>query len=233
MWVAGVDGCAGGWFAVLLDVRAGSMHGRLAHTFAEILRAPEAPRVIAVDIPIGLLDHAVPGGRSCDKEARRLLGRPRSSSVFSPPVRDALRAEDYRSAHKINRASSAAGVGISKQAYGILPKIAEVDRALRPSVQTRVHEAHPELAFAEMNGGVALARGKRDGSGQLERIELLRREGLDVTHDLKGADGAALDDVLDAVALSWSAQRIAEGRGRRVPDPPPKDARGLRMEIWR
>lgn len=233
MWVAGVDGCAGGWFVVLLDVRSGSMHGRLSRTFAEILRSPEAPRVIAVDMPIGLLDHAVPGGRLCDQEARRLLGRPRSSSVFSPPVRAALGAEDYRSAHAVNTVSSDANVGLSKQAYGILPKIAEVDRALKPSVQTRVHEAHPELAFAEMNGGVPLSRGKREGSGQLERSELLRREGLDVTHDLKGADGAALDDVLDAVALSWSARRIADGRGQRVPDRPPKDSRGLRMEIWR
>jgi predicted RNase H-like nuclease len=233
MWFAGVDGCADGWFVVLLDGRTGSMHGRVARTFAEILRAPEAPRVIAVDIPIGLLDHAVRGGRLCDREARRLLGKPRGSSIFSPPVRGALGAEDYRSAHATNKASSDADVGISKQAYGILPKIAEVDRALRPSVQTRVHEAHPELAFAEMNGGLALAHGKRDGAGQFERTELLRREGLDVTHDLRGADGAALDDVLDAVSLSWSARRIGEGRGRRVPDPPPKDSRGLRMEIWR
>jgi predicted RNase H-like nuclease len=233
MWVAGVDGCAGGWFVVLVDVRSGAMHGRVSRTFAEVLRSPETPRVIAVDIPIGLLDHAVPGGRFCDREARRLLGRPRSSSVFSPPVRGVLEAQDYRSAHAMNKASSAAGVGLSKQAYGILPKIAEVDRALRPSVQTRVHEAHPELAFAEMNRGVALTQGKRSGAGQLERIELLRREGLDVAHHLRGADAAALDDVLDAVALSWTARRIAEGGGQRVPERPPKDSHGLRMEIWR
>jgi predicted RNase H-like nuclease len=233
MWVAGVDGSAGGWFVVLMDVRSGGLRGRLARSFADVLRSPEAPRVIAADIPIGLLDAAVRGGRSCDREARRLLGWPRSASVFSPPVRAALRADGYAEAQEINRASSEGRVGLSKQAFGILPKIAEVDRVMTPSVQSRVHETHPELSFAEMHDGVALASGKRTGTGQLERIELLRRQGMDVTHDLRGADGATLDDVLDAAALAWSARRIADGTARRVPERPPRDARGLRMEIWR
>ena len=39
------------------------------------------------------------------------------------------------------------------------------------------------------------------------------------------------DDLLDACACAWSASRIAEGRAFAFPQNPPRDARGLRMEI--
>jgi predicted RNase H-like nuclease len=44
-----------------------------------------------IDIPIGL---TASGPRSCDLEARRLLG-PRRSSVFPAPAREVLRAWSY------------------------------------------------------------------------------------------------------------------------------------------
>jgi predicted RNase H-like nuclease len=42
----------------------------------------------------------------------------------------------------------------------------------------------------------------------------------------------APDDLLDAAACALAAERILAGRARRVPDDPPRDSRGLRMEIW-
>lgn len=39
------------------------------------------------------------------------------------------------------------------------------------------------------------------------------------------------DDVLDAIAVLWTATRIARGEGRGLPDPPPRDPTGLPMEI--
>jgi predicted RNase H-like nuclease len=39
--------------------------------------------IIAVDVPIGLLDAYEVGGRACDRAARKLLGVPRASSVFT------------------------------------------------------------------------------------------------------------------------------------------------------
>jgi predicted RNase H-like nuclease len=42
----------------------------------------------------------------------------------------------------------------------------------------------------------------------------------------------ALDDLLDAYALAWTAWRIAQTRACRVPPRPEHDSRGLRMEIW-
>ena len=40
----------------------------------EILDLPEKPAIITIDVPIGLPEVTLPGGRSCDRLARRLLG---------------------------------------------------------------------------------------------------------------------------------------------------------------
>ena len=66
-----------------------------------------------------------------------MLGR-RASSVFSPPSRQVLGATCYEDVR---------AQGLSIQAYGILPKIREVDRLMTPELQKVIHEAHPELAF--------------------------------------------------------------------------------------
>jgi predicted RNase H-like nuclease len=115
-WVAGVDGCPGGWIVVLASMSAGThqpvqMSSSLCMTFEEVLALPERPLSIAVDMPIGLLERAAPGGRACDREARALLGRPRASSVFSPPTRKALVARRYEEVAALN------GAGMSKEAF--------------------------------------------------------------------------------------------------------------------
>jgi predicted RNase H-like nuclease len=70
--VAGVDGCKGGWYVVLLDLESGSVEGRFAPSFASVLELAGDAEAVGVDIPIGLLDHARPGGRLCDVFARTL-----------------------------------------------------------------------------------------------------------------------------------------------------------------
>src|SRR5262245_36642811 len=95
-WVAGVDGCRAGWVVVLARQQRDEQghHIILCADFAEILCLTPRPAVIAIDIPIGLLDTPQPGGRECDRQARRLLGR-RASSVFTPPTRALLHASRY------------------------------------------------------------------------------------------------------------------------------------------
>jgi predicted RNase H-like nuclease len=41
----------------------------------------------------------------------------------------------------------------------------------------------------------------------------------------------ANDDLLDAFAACWSAERVLAGRARTLPAMPPMDEHGLRMEI--
>ena len=50
----------------------------------------------------------------------------------------------------------------------------------------------------------------------------------------KVGQGASKDDVLDALVGLSVAMRIANGayRGRLPEDDPPRDDRGLQMEIW-
>lgn len=81
-WVAGADGCKAGWAVVLREVKSRKMEVRLVSRIAGVLRWKPAPEILCVDIPIGLLDRAVPGGRDCDKAARALLGQPRGDQRF-------------------------------------------------------------------------------------------------------------------------------------------------------
>ena len=234
-WIAGVDGCKGGWIVVFRNLHTGALTVRVEKSFAAVLAAAEQPSVVAVDIPIGLPAAAEPGGRSCDSEARALLGKVRASSVFPCPVRAVLAATSYPDALTAQRASSAHAIGLSKQAWAIVPKIADVDQHMTPALQQQVIEIHPELCFYEM-AGKAMSVKKSDSAGQEERIHQLELHGFaDLRSRLPGfaRPGAKTDDILDSLAALWTAERHAAGRSKQLPAIPPLDSRGLRMEMWR
>jgi predicted RNase H-like nuclease len=230
--VAGADGCRAGWVVVLAG--GGEVSIRVLPRFADVVDVSSAASVVGVDMPIGLLDRAVPGGRDCDRRARRLLG-PRGCCVFTPPVRAALRARDYARALLVNRRSSGARLGISIECFGLFTKLREVDVALRsrPNLARRVHEVHPELAFRAMARAVAGLPPKRTAIGRAARLALLERRFRSVRgYATAPPRGAAADDVIDAFAVCWSAARIAARRAVCLPTRPGHDARGLPMAIW-
>ena len=186
--------------------------------------------MIAIDIPIGLGER---GPRACDVEARRRLG-PRASSVFPAPVRAALAASTY--AEACGRSAAACGRRLSKQTYAILGRIREVDAALRaaPALRERVREAHPELCFAEWNGGRPMAHAKRTAAGLAERRRLVDAAfdgGFDAVRGRFPRALVADDDILDAFATLWTAGRVAAGVAHTVPAVPPRDAAGLPMQM--
>lgn len=230
-WVMGVDGAPAGWVGVLRRIGASAPPvARLFRTFQDALDAAERPTAIAVDMPIGFLDAAVRGGRACEREARaRIKGR--TSSVFSSPCRAALAAGDYPTANARNRAAN--GVGLSKQAFMLFPKLREIDAVMTPTLQERVRESHPEVAFATL-AGAPMAHNKKTPEGRAERLAVLRAQGLDLAlvkpHPFTKKD-IAPDDLLDAAVLAFSAERILRGSALRLPADPPRDARGLAMEI--
>jgi predicted RNase H-like nuclease len=212
--VAGVDGCRGGW-VVVLDGRA-AVHG----DFAGVLGTLPGDAVVAVDIPIGLADRHEPGGRDVDRAARTQLG-PKRNSVFSAPPRSVLGARTLADARR-------RGGRLTVQTLNLLPRVEDVDTVVTPQLQSRVFEVHPELSFAAMDGGTPVLAPKRSATGARHRRSLLARAGVEVPERPRGA---ALDDVLDACALVWSAGRIAGGIALRIPDVSTRDARGLRMEL--
>lgn len=237
---AGIDGCAGGWVGAFSPgILEGPIEIIFKHRFedlvAELWNGFNA-KIIAVDMPIGLPDMAISGGRACDREARAMLPAGRKSSVFSPPCRGVLAAQDYAEALKINRESSQSGLGLSKQAWNIVPKIREVDVCITPVLQSAlVRETFPELAFFLMNGSKPLGDGKKTLRGRKERRQLLVKQfgrlGPLPTwyYDLRPTE----DDLYDAIACCWSARRIYNGEAIALGGTPPeRDSRGLAMQIW-
>jgi len=236
-WLAGVDGCPVGW--IVAFVQGEEVRVRIVPRFADITEAPEAPAIIAVDIPIGLPDRIGPDGRGPERAVRPLLGQ-RQSSVFSVPARPAIYAPDYRAACTAALATSEPPRAVSKQLYMITPKIREVDTLLRedPSLVDRAHESHPEVAFWRLNGDRALAEPKKvKGTpyppGLALRRALLVAAGLPApVVEAKPPRGAGPDDLLDALACATVARRIQAGQAQAFPATPGRDAFGLPMAIW-
>jgi len=174
---------------------------------------------IALDVPIGLPDDGV---RACDVAARRSLARGGgASSVFAAPTRRVLSATGYAQARALQPSLSA-------QSFALVPRIREVDDALRrrgPAVHDRVVECHPEVVFRRLAGFPVIR--KKSAAGALQRIGVL----TDALGSLPrvGPVGAAIDDALDALACAWTARRWARGEADVLGDE--VDGKGVPMRI--
>lgn len=230
----GLDGCRSGWIAAAWDGPGSTLRFDPLARFAPS-QAADA-EAIGIDIPIGLPES---GRRACDLAARAALPAGARSRVFLDLRRPLLRylpAGDYAGA---NAWAKRDGHGLSKQAWFILPKVAEVDAALRPADQARVFETHPEVAFHRLNGGRLLPN-KKTAAGRQARLALLAEAGAslpDGWQSLFPRRAVRPDDLLDAAVCALTARRIATGTVgplalEGVPGARGRDARGLAMEIW-
>lgn len=221
--IAGIDGCRTGWVIVRRDAK-----GCFAAPFvvAALDDLPETDMVV-IDIPIGLPES---GRRACDLEARAMLG-PRRSSVFTGVRRPLLAMSSYEAANAWGKGD---GEGLTRQLWNILPKIREVDDWMTPARNRTFREGHPELAFAGVSGR-PMAHYKKTPEGEAERLAALAgfidRDTVLEWLDRARGSGAARDDIVDALALCRSAARVLLGRHGQLPADPPKDARGLPMEM--
>ncbi|MCP9211075.1 DUF429 domain-containing protein [Streptomyces sp. NEAU-Y11] len=222
--VVGVDACPTGWVAVTL--RAGAFAGAETATgLAEVLsRVPDAT-VVAVDMPLGLLET---GERRADTLAVSEMA-PHRSRVFPVPPREVWLEEDYAAANQCCRRIT--GRGMSRQTWGLAVKLREAN-ACRDGGDHRLHEVHPEVSFAAMNGSQPVAWSKKSWNGQAVRRGLLVAEGIVLPEDLGPAGRVPADDLLDAAAAAWSAHRIARRTARSLPDPPELTEAGLPVAIW-
>ncbi len=240
-FVLGVDGCPKGWLAVRLFPQKGANETPQAAIFGNfnaLLRSEWGQaQIILVDMPVGLTDH---GRRGCDTLARRTLGKGRASSVFPAPRRPMLDFSTYQDANAWGKAQGKeAGGGLSKQAWNILPKIRELDACITPESQTRIREAHPEVAFLRLNKGQAVTAPKRKPEGRIARSALLASHGIQQLNEVwsqivseYGATAVHLDDYYDACALALTAKSISLGQQVLHLTEGLKDSRGLKMEIW-
>ena len=186
--------------------------------------------------------------RACDVEARKILG-PRKSSVFSPPCRAALdeyrRRVNNEEAGLYESISSAAicqlcfytrfekglyesvsatncrqtGKKLSKQSFGIVPKIAEVDDFIYKrdgNDHPIIREVHPEVCLWALNDKKPMKHGKKkngkkNDAGLKERRCVLSKHYLDTRKIYDEAlkkfprNKVKEDDILDAIAAAVTA----------------------------
>ncbi len=226
MFVAGIDGCRGGWVNFKVDLTSLGTSVELVDVPSILRSKPDDLAILAIDIPIGLLD----GSRVCDKAARKLLGQPRGTSVFAAPCRAALSAKTHAAASATNLRIT--GSGLSQQAWGIAPKIKQVDDAITSECQRWAFEVHPEVCFWALAGERPMAYRKKTKAGVSERFDLLRPVFPDIERHLQNRRAnVGRDDLLDAAVAAWTALRICKGEARRVCEAE-RDARGLETAIW-
>ena len=230
--IAGVDGCREGWIVVTAPSwpPEEAVGISVQPDFAGVLESTKDCSCVVVDVPIGL--PAEDAQRECDALAKTQLAK-RGSSVFPVPPRRALEADSYERAKMI--CSDLKAKKPSRQLWAVRDKVLDVDSQMTPELQERVREFHPELAWKRLAGFTLAA--KTRAAGVVQRFGLLREAGATGAFLAGGSphlDSAdvKIDDYLDALVGLRVAHEISTGGGRRLPENPPRDEKGLRMEMW-
>ena len=224
--LAGVVPCPGGWLvagAKLQGITLSPEEPQVFRTLLDVIDYKPAYQIISLAAPIGLLDEPEPGGRHCDRDARRLVGWPRNGAIVSAPARSVLR--DLAQGMEVQ---------VSAVSRRIIGRIVEVEDNVQPYWQRTVFEVHPELSFFQLNEDRPLRFSKHRRVGVEERTALLkaRLPGVERILDTRVA-GAKPTHHVDAAVCLWTARRIAARAVNRLPEDPEWDSAGLRMEIVR
>ena len=210
--VVGIDGYRHGWVAA---IREGGevLWSTASEADVSALLAPGC--IAAIDMPIGLLDS---GERDCDRLARAHLPGA-AARVFPTPPRPVLELGLHAPNDDVQRLCRAlTGKGVSRQSLGLASRILVLDEALRSDPSDRVVEAHPEVSFCAMSGRPPLAS-KKSAAGVGQRMSALR-SWLPAIDDLvaRAPADVPIDDALDALACSWTAERWATGTAITIPE---------------
>lgn len=231
MQYAGLDWASKGWFGFVLD-DSGEWDAGFCPTVLNFHHETDDVACVLVDIPIGLEKR---GPRACDEQARAYLG-PDGRSVFNTPVRAAVEAENIEAAKRVHEERDV-DFGIQNQAWGIVPRIREVDVFLQHYGyrldDVEFCESHPEVCFQAHNGGTPLTDGKQTEAGLAQRRSLLAEAFDDVDAIIAEIEerfmqpsyapvisSNGMDDVLDAMVLAVTA---SEKELVQLPEDPPPD----------
>ena len=220
--VAGVTPCSGGWLLAGAKHHAATFMPeppRIFETILAVLNERPSYATIVVNVPIGYRDDVGDPPRTCDLEARKLLGR-RGSTIPGAPTRASLReGDDYTTS------------GLDATTVVRLRHYRELYAEMSPFRQRVVYEGHPELSFYQLNGDAPLRYSKRREEGRQERRELLEKRIPNVHMILDVELGASEKHLYDAVALLWTARRVNGKAAKRIPSDAEWDSEGLRTEF--
>jgi predicted RNase H-like nuclease len=223
--VAGVTPSVRGWLVASAKLRGTNFaleDPRIIASFADVLDERPSFSVVALNARVGWADEAEVGERTCDREARAMLGR-RAASVDSALTRIGTEDGDDDGDDRLEPISTS-----------LLPRYREVAAEMAPYRQRTVYEVQPELSFYQLNGDLPLRWSKGSDEGRGERLALLESRIPDVGRILDvELDAVVPAELLEVAACLWTARRIAGRAATRLPADPEWDVQGLRMEILR
>lgn len=229
MNIVGIDGCRYGWIFTCNNGKYG-----LAQNINDIaIQFPES--IFLIDMPIGLSDQTFK--RDIDQKLRSMLPH-KSSSVFTPPCREAVYCKNYNEAKAKNILIEQKSISI--QAWNISNKIQDLDEFLiqQPSYRLQFFEAFPELGFFRLNNDQALQWKKNDKKGLEERLALLSqiyKPAFKLYHNILGQTkikDVRKDDILDALCL-MAIGIVGETKGKQlIQTENNKDNMGIPIRIY-
>lgn len=187
-----------------------NLHFHLVESLELFVRDHPTVTTLAVDMPMALAARPARGGRPCDREARRYLGKPAGASIFSAPTLDTLTGfhqnRSYRSLHEAQQATFAGAPGLSKQTFFLLPKIGEADAFWRGHSELTVLEGHPEVAWKKRGlWRIQSFLSKKTRAGRAAREDWIRghfAQTLVYPEPPRVGPRACIDDWLDAAVLA-------------------------------
>jgi predicted RNase H-like nuclease len=221
--VAGVTPWRAGWLtasAKLLGASFVPEDPKIYDSFLSVLQEHPSFSSIVVNAPIGYIDSPDLGVRTCDHEARALLGR-RGGSIHNAPTRFALQ-----------HGAGSSETNLDAVTATLLPRYQEIAAEMSPYRQRTIFEGNPELSFYQLLADTSLHTSKKIKEGLDERREILEQKIPWVSRILDAQiDHVPQKHLLDAAALLWTARRVFARAAKRLPAEAEWDSEGLRMEF--
>jgi len=218
--IIGIDGCKSGWFSVW-ENQDKSIHSAVFSNLNELKNffKNESQLILGIDMPV-VLSEVIP--RQADQLARKLLSK-KASSVFTAPTPEMLDQPNYEKASLVSKRLF--GKSMSLQSWYLFPKIKDVQTMIHHE-DMQIYEIHPELSFRAMNNEQVILESKKTQEGFALRNALLSMHFKNfIFEDIRNqhARKDVMDnDILDALAVLWSAKRIQSNQASYLPQAPEK-----------
>ena len=218
--IIGIDGCKSGWFSVW-ENQDKSIHSSVFSNLNELKNffKNESQLIVGIDMPV-VLSEVIP--RQADQLARKLLSK-KASSVFTAPTPEMLNQPNYEKASLVSKRLF--GKSMSLQSWYLFPKIKDVQTMIHHE-DMQIYEIHPELSFRAMNNEQVILESKKTLEGFALRNSLLSMHFKNFIFEEIRRHYARKDvmdnDILDALAVLWSAKRIQSNQASFLPQTPEK-----------
>ena len=230
-FLAGITPCPGGWLIVparLAGVTVVVEEAMVTRSLQDVVDFRPAFDAAAINIPLAFNDEPEGQYRSCDADAREVIGWPRLVGIRPIPSRAALHATSKAKARELEP-------WLTSDDFRRFRWLREAETIFQPFHQRNFFSANPDLCFYLLNEDRPLKTSPFHQDGVLERMALIRNKlpGIEDVVLAAPPPGAGQVHVMQAGALLWTARRAMGRAISRLPLDPTWDTNGLRMELVR